>query len=81
MPDPGSVQTAVDRYRDLAKYLIGILAAIGALMVAGTQLSSIGELSWSDDTPRLIAAFAGLAAALAAVVWVVWARARRAPAR
>ncbi|HUC01168.1 MAG TPA: hypothetical protein VMS11_15225 [Solirubrobacterales bacterium] len=72
MPDPGNVQTAVDRYRDLAKYLIGILAAIGALMVAGTQLSSIGELSWSDDAPRLIAAFAGLAVALAAVVWVVW---------
>jgi|GEM_PF-3146829 len=72
MADPGSVQTAVDRYRDLAKYLIGILAAIGALMVAGTQLSSIGELSWSDNAPRLIAAFAGLAVALAAVVWVVW---------
>jgi hypothetical protein len=72
MADQDGVQTAIDRYRDLAKYLIGILAAVGALMVAGTQLSSIGELSWKDDAPRLLAAFGGLALALAAVIWVVW---------
>jgi hypothetical protein len=72
MSDPGDAQVAVDRYRDLAKYLIGILAAIGALMVAGTQLSSIGELSWSADKARLIAAGAGLAVALLAIIWIVW---------
>lgn len=65
------MQSAIDRYRDLAKYLIGILAAIGALLVAGTQLSSIGGLSWSDDRSRLIAAVAGLAVALAAVIWII----------
>jgi hypothetical protein len=69
--DPGGVQEAIDRYRDLAKYLIGILAAIGALLVAGTQLSSIGELSWSDDRTRLLASGIGLAVALVAVIWII----------
>jgi hypothetical protein len=70
-PRPEGVQAAIDRYRDLAKYLIGILAAVGALLVAGTQLSSIGELSWHDDRARLIGSVLGLIAALVAVIWIV----------
>lgn len=70
-PDADGVQAAIDRYRDLAKYLVGIFAAVGALLVAGTQLSSIGQLSWGDERARLIASALALATALVAVVWVV----------
>jgi hypothetical protein len=68
---PTDVQSAIDRYRDLAKYLIGVFAAIGALLIAGTQLSSIGHMSWDDDRARLIACAVSLAVALAAVAWVM----------
>ncbi|MGP0102344.1 MAG: hypothetical protein ACLPUT_12095 [Solirubrobacteraceae bacterium] len=70
-PEADAIQVAIDRYRDLAKYLIGIFAAVGALLVAGTQLSSIGSLSWRHDSERLIACVLGLAAALLAVFWVM----------
>ena len=66
-----AVRVAIDRYRDLAKYLIGTFAAVGALLVAGTQLSSIGSLSWRHDSERLVACMVGLAAALVAVFWVM----------
>lgn len=71
LPDPGGIQAAVDRYRDLAKYLIAIIAAVAATLVAGTQLSSIGKLSWADDPGRVVAAVVGFALAIAAVVWTV----------
>jgi len=54
-PDPAGVQTAIDRYRDLAKYLITIFAGVGALLIAGTQLASIGKLSLADDSERIVA--------------------------
>ena len=66
-PDPGDVQSAIDRYRDLAKYLITIFAAVGALLVAGTQLASIGDLSFEDEPGRVIAVIAGLVLAVGAV--------------
>jgi hypothetical protein len=68
--DPGGVQSAIDRYRDLAKYLITIFAGVGALLVAGTQLASIGDLSL-DDPGRLIAAAVGLALTIGAIAAVV----------
>jgi hypothetical protein len=72
--DPGGAQAAVNRYRDLAKYLVTIFAAIGALLAAGTQLSSLGQLSVTDDTARLVAAAIALAVAIGVVVVVVqWA--------
>ena len=70
-PDPGDVQVAIDRYRDLAKYLITIFAGVGALLVAGTQLASIGDLSFEDEPTRVIAVIAGLILALGAIVVVV----------
>lgn len=69
--DPGGVQSAIDRYRDLAKYLITIFAGVGALLVAGTQLASIGDLSLDDDPGRVIAAAVGLALTIAAIAVVV----------
>jgi hypothetical protein len=69
--DPGGVQAAIDRYRDLAKYLITVFAGVGALLVAGTQLASIGKLSWSDTRDRVLAAGIGLALAVAAIATIV----------
>jgi hypothetical protein len=69
--DPGGVQAAIDRYRDLAKYLVGIFAAIGGLLIAGTQLSSLGKLSWDDHAARLLVAVAALALSVLAVVVIV----------
>jgi hypothetical protein len=70
-PDPGGVQSAIDRYRDLAKYLITIFAGVGALLVAGTQLASIGKLSFKDEPSRVIAVIAGLVLAVGAVAAAV----------
>jgi hypothetical protein len=69
--DPAGVQSAIDRYRDLAKYLITIFAGVGALLVAGTQLASIGDLSFEDAPERVIAAAVGLVLAVAAVAVIV----------
>lgn len=70
-PDPGGFQSAIDRYRDLAKYLITIFAGVGALLVAGTQLASIGELSLTDEPSRVIAVIVGLVLAIGVVATVV----------
>jgi hypothetical protein len=70
-PDPGDVGSAIERYRDLAKYLITIFAAVGALLAAGTQLSALGRLS-SDHLDRVAAAVAGLLLAVGAIVAVIW---------
>lgn len=70
-PDPGGAQTAIDRYRELAKYLITIFAAVAGLLLAGTQLASIGKLSWDDEAERVVAAGIGITAGLSAVAWIV----------
>ena len=70
-PDPAGVQTAIDRYRDLAKYLITIFAGVGAVLVAGTQLASIGKLSLKDDTGRVWAVIIGLTVAVGAIAVIV----------
>jgi hypothetical protein len=70
-PDPGGVQTAIDRYRDLAKYLITIFAGVGALLVAGTQLASIGRLSLEDEPERVLAVLIGLTLAVGAIAVIV----------
>jgi hypothetical protein len=69
--DPGGARAAVNRYRDLAKYLIGVFAAVAGLLLAGTQLTSVGMLSWDRDKARVIAAAIGLIVALGAVVRVI----------
>lgn len=69
--DPGGVQAAIDRFRDLAKYLITIFAAVGGLLVAGTQLTSIGSLQWPEDEGRIIVGGLGLLLALLAAGAIV----------
>lgn len=69
--DPSGVGPAIDRYRDLAKYLITIFAAVGAVLAAGTQLASIGKLSLEEAPERVLAVVLGLALAIAAIAGVV----------
>lgn len=75
-PDPGGTQAAIDRYRDLAKYAIGIFGAVGGLMLAGIQLTSLGKLSVDDTPGRLVVAVLGLGVALGAIVWVITSAAK-----
>src|SRR5213075_1286979 len=69
--DPGGPDAAVNRYRDLTKYLVTIFAAVGALLAAGTQLSSLGRLNLNDYPGRLLAAGVALTVAIAVVVVVI----------
>jgi hypothetical protein len=70
-PDPLGARGAIARYRDLAKYVVTMFAAIGALLAAGTQLSSLGKLDFDRDSDRLVAAIVALAVALGAVMLIV----------
>lgn len=60
---------AVDTIRATARWLIGAFAAIGGVLVAGTQLSAVGSLSVSS--PRLWIAAGGFALALLGVGGVI----------
>ena len=70
--DSSGVGTAIERYRDLAKYLVTIFAAIGGLLVAGTQLSSIGALTWEQNCDRIVAGGVGFIIGIGSVVWIIW---------
>jgi len=73
-PDP--LERANDRIRNAAKWLIASSAAVGAALIAGSQLSSIGKLDLglptSIETARLWVAVAGAIVGLAGVVYAVW---------
>lgn len=64
------LEHAKELIRSAAKWLVGALGAIGALLVAGSQLSSIGSLD--GDDPRLWVAVVGLAVGLSAVLYAIW---------
>jgi hypothetical protein len=59
------------RIRETTKWLIGVYAAVGAALIAGSQLSDIGQLpaclGFSIECSRLWLAVAGLILALLAV--------------
>jgi len=57
-----SVRKGIDQLRETAKWIIGIFGSLGAVLVAGTQLSGIGTLDTADErfTPAVVAAAAGL---------------------
>jgi hypothetical protein len=77
---PSSQRTATavrtQRIRDAARWLVGSAAAVGAALIAGSQLSDIGQLpvGWPTDPAyaRLWVAVAGAALALGAVVSTIW---------
>jgi hypothetical protein len=84
MTDPNVAADPLDqanaRIRDAAKWLVASSAAVGAALLAGSQLSSIGRLpiGWPNDVEHArlwIAAFAAVLA-LCGVVWAIWAAVR-----
>lgn len=66
---------AADRIRANAVWIIGAFAAVGAILAAGLQIGDVGELS-TDDWPRLVAAFGGVAVAFAGIVLAIAAASR-----
>ena len=60
---------AAERIRDSAKWLLGSFAAVGAILVAGLQLTGLGEL----EDGRLRWALGGLAVAVVGVVIAIGA--------
>lgn len=72
--------SSMNRIREAGKWLIAAAAAVGAAMIAGSQLSNIGSLafcvpsmwSWTLGCLRLPVAVLGAAAALAAVAYILW---------
>lgn len=84
-PAPDPLELANQRFRDAAKWLIASSAAVGATLIAGSQLSNIGRLpaGWPRDVAgaRLWVAAFGLVLALVAVVQIIWTGARLIPPR
>ncbi len=77
MPDAPSPGTAPnDRIRDAGKWLIGASAAVGAALIAGSQLSNIGSLplcaARTETCFRLPLALVGAAIALGGIAYVMW---------
>lgn len=66
----GGLDGAADRIRETAKWLTLGLAAIGGVLVAGTQLSDIGQLE--QFSPRFWVAAVGGALAIAGCATVLW---------
>jgi hypothetical protein len=56
--------------RGAAKWFFAGLAGIGVVLVAGSQLSSIGALP--PTSPRLYLALAGVVVGLGAILWAMW---------
>ena len=72
LADPATLVESRELMRTTAKWLIGSLAATGAVLAAGTQLSSIGGIHGS----RLVWALTGAGAALVAIVVALYATTR-----
>jgi hypothetical protein len=67
-PAKDSLTSATSTISDTAKWLITIFAGVAGVLVAGSQLSSLGKL---DLGPRLLAALAGLALGIAGAAYAV----------
>ncbi len=68
----GSADLSASRelVRSAARWFIAGLGAIGVVLVAGSQLSSVGALS--PGTLRFWLAIAGVALGLLAILWAMW---------
>jgi hypothetical protein len=73
-PASSSLASANQRIRDTAKWLIASAAAVGAALIAGSQLSNIGRLD--AGTMRFWVAAAGILLGLAGVVLAIGAEMR-----
>jgi hypothetical protein len=69
-------QEANQQIRDAGKWLVASFAAVGAALIAGSQLSNIGRLTVcfhvSVVCTRLWWAIGGAVVGLSAVVWAIW---------
>jgi hypothetical protein len=65
-------QPAADRLRQTTTWLAATLAGVAAIMLAGSQLSSIGSISFAADRARLIAAIVSALIATAAVGYAIY---------
>jgi hypothetical protein len=65
-----SLKDAANRLRDTSKWLIGVFAAVGGVLIAGTQLASIGSLI-PGDWLRFAIAVVGLLVAISGAAWVI----------
>jgi hypothetical protein len=61
-------QSQNDQFLSAIKWLIGALAAIAAVLVAGTELPNVGLLTWPEDEARMRAAGLSFALVLGCVV-------------
>ncbi|OJF11915.1 hypothetical protein BG844_23575 [Couchioplanes caeruleus subsp. caeruleus] len=61
---------ATEALRATTRWLVTAAAGVGAVLVAGLQLTGLGSLG-SQEIPRLVAAFAGLVVALTGVGYMV----------
>lgn len=60
--EPDSFQKGIDRLRETAKWVVTLFAGVGAVLGAGTQLSSIGRLDagdWANEHRIGVAVAAG----------------------
>lgn len=57
--------------RSTSSWLVGALAAVATIMLAGSQLSSVGSLTWEDDRTRLLLAVGSAVVAVVAVAYAV----------
>ena len=71
-PAPDIYSTAVNHMRETAKWIITLFGGLGAVLIAGTQLSSIGKLTVNNDPLRIAAAIVGGAIALFAIGRIIW---------
>lgn len=74
-PSPSATnpyQTGNDQIRKTATWLIGALAALAVILLAGSQLSSIGKLPADHLTGRLIVAGAAAALAIGSVLFAIY---------
>lgn len=59
------------RVRETAKWILTSFAAVGAILVAGLQLSSLGKLTGETPDGRIVAALAGIVLAAIGVVLAI----------
>lgn len=67
-PYLAQIEASVGQMKDTAKWTVSVFAALAAILIAGTQLSSLGQLEgneWIEDHRLLVAFLAGGIALLA----------------
>lgn len=72
VPPTDPYSAATQNLRNSTKWLMTAAAAVAASLIAGLQLSDLGELG-SDSLPRLVMSLAGLSLGLFAVGRMIWA--------